>query len=428
MQIRSSSRADGVDVDGRPRSIGRRGPLPIRSLPRNVVVLAAVAFCVAVGFGVVVPVLPVFARSFGVDQFEVGAVISAFALMRLVSSPFCGRLILALGERAVLAIGIFIVAASSGLAGLAQSYPQLLVLRGIGGIGSAMFTVSALTLLLAAATPQTRGRAAGFYQGGFLIGGMTGPAVGGALAAISLTAPFFFYAVTLALAGVIGLVLLKPTARTTDSTTLPVESTPMRLIISDRRYQAACVTNLAQGWTSLGIRSALVPVLITEVLHKPASWIGIAFAVAAVAQTIMVIPAGTFVDRVGRKPAMIGAGLLAAVSIMVIPFASGIGVVTVALCGYAVAAAFLATAPAASVGDAGGARGGTAVAVFSMCSDAGAIVGPLVAGFLADQISYPVAFGVGAVMLALAALNAVRMPGGRPTSSPAATDKEESIR
>ena len=402
------------------------------------------AFCVAVGFGVVVPVLPVFARSFGVDQFKVGAVISAFALMRLVSSPFCGRLIIALGERAVLAIGIFIVAASSGLAGLAQSYPQLLVLRGIGGVGSAMFTVSALTLLLAAATPATRGRAAGFYQGGFLIGGMTGPAVGGALASISLTAPFFFYAVTLALAGVIGLLLLRPTTPTPvpdptptpgtgpepvgTRTPAPAASTPLRLIISDRRYQAACVTNLAQGWTSLGIRSALVPVLITEVLHRPASSIGIAFAAAAVAQTIMVIPAGTFVDRVGRKPAMIGAGLLAAASIMVIPFASGIVVVIAALCGYAVAAAFLATAPAASVGDAGGARGGTAVAVFSMCSDAGAIVGPLVAGLLADQISYPVAFGVGAAMLALAALNAVRMPGGRPVAAPASTDQEESIR
>ena len=62
-------------------------------LPREVYVLGLVAFCVAVGFGVLVPVLPVFARSFGVGNAEVGAVISAFALMRLISSPFCGWLI-----------------------------------------------------------------------------------------------------------------------------------------------------------------------------------------------------------------------------------------------------------------------------------------------------------------------------------------------
>ena len=51
-------------------------------------------------------------------------------------------------------------------------------------------------------------RAAGFFHGGFLIGGMAGPAVGGLLSAISLTAPFFFYAGTLAVAGTVGLVLL----------------------------------------------------------------------------------------------------------------------------------------------------------------------------------------------------------------------------
>jgi len=160
-------------------------------------VLGLVAFCVAVGFGVLVPVLPVFARSFGVGNTEVGAVISAFALMRLVSSPFCGWLIKVFSERIIMATGIFIVAISSGLAGISHSYLQLLVLRGVGGIGSAMFTVSAFTLLLTSVEAGVRGRAAGFFQAGFLIGGITGPAVGGALAAISLTAPFFFYAAPL---------------------------------------------------------------------------------------------------------------------------------------------------------------------------------------------------------------------------------------
>ena len=154
-----------------------------RSLPREVYVLGLVAFCVAVGFGVLVPVLPVFARSFGVGNAEVGAVISAFALMRLISSPFCGWLIKILSERIIMATGIFIVAISSGLAGLSRSYVQLLVLRGVGGIGSAMFTVSAFTLLLTSVEAGVRGRAAGFFQAGFLIGGITGPALGGVLSA-----------------------------------------------------------------------------------------------------------------------------------------------------------------------------------------------------------------------------------------------------
>ena len=126
------------------------------SLPREVLVLGLIAFCVAVGFGVLVPVLPVFARSFGVGNFEVGAVISAFALMRLVSSPLCGRMIERWSERVIMATGIFIVAVSSGLAGISQSYGQLLVLRGVGGIGSAMFTVSAFTLLLTSVEARMR--------------------------------------------------------------------------------------------------------------------------------------------------------------------------------------------------------------------------------------------------------------------------------
>lgn len=389
------------------RSAGSRLRVP-SGLPREVYVLGLIAFCVAVGFGVLVPVLPVFARSFGVDNFAVGAVVSAFAAVRLATSPFCGRLIGRFGERVVMAVGIFIVALSSGVAGVSHTYTQLLVLRGIGGLGSAMFTVSATTLLLTSVEPGVRGRATGFYQAGFLLGGMAGPAIGGLLSAVSITAPFFFYAGTLAVAGTVGLVLLRVRSEKLAAAALPV--IPFRQVLRDRRYQAACATNLAQGWTSFGVRSTLVPVLVVEVLHRPASWTGIAFACAAVAQTLAVGPAGRFVDTVGRRPAMIAGGTLAGLSIMVVPFAPGIGLLVVALCLYGVAAAFLATAPAASVGDAAGGRGGTAVAVFSMCSDVGAIIGPLVAGLLADSFSYPAAFAVGAALLLGAAATSTRMP------------------
>ena len=369
--------------------------------------LGLVAFCVAVGFGVLVPVLPVFARSFGVGNTEVGAVISAFALMRLISSPFCGWLIKIFSERIIMATGIFIVAISSGLAGISRSYLQLLALRGVGGIGSAMFTVSAFTLLLTSVEAGVRGRAAGFFQAGFLIGGITGPAVGGVLAAISLTAPFFFYAGTLVIAGTVGLLLLR---RRSAEPTETVEPVSFRAVVGDARYQAACVTNLAQGWTSFGVRSSLVPVLVVELLHRPASWTGIAFACAAVVQTIAVGPAGRFTDTVGRRPAMILGGTVAAVSIMAVPFASNIWLLIVVLCVYGVASAFLGTAPAAAVGDAAGSRSGTAVAVFSMCADIGAIIGPLVAGLLADTLSYAAAFGAGAILMLVAAALSWRMP------------------
>lgn len=381
-------------------------------LSRDVKVLGVVAFFVMVGFGVVVPVLPVYVRSFDVGYLEVGAVVSAFALMRFVASPFCGRLIDLFGERVLLAIGIGIVAVSSGLVGLAHSYVDVLLLRGAGGIGSAMFTVSAMTLLLRSTSPDMRGRSVGFYQGGFLIGGMAGPAIGGVLATISLTAPFFFYAGTLAVAGLVGILMLRPKDPGTELSSGP--GVPLRTVLRDPRFRAACLANFANGWTSLGVRSALVPVLVVDVLAGTAAWTGVAFAIAAVVQTIALAPAGRFVDTVGRRPAILGAYAVAAVTVLGISVAPNFAVLTVLLCVYGVAAAFMGTAPGAAVGDAtGGSRGGRPVALFSMASDLGAIIGPLVAGWLVDVASFPAAFAVAAAFLLVASASALRMPRER---------------
>nr|WP_228506304.1 MFS transporter [Frigoribacterium sp. VKM Ac-2530] len=381
--------------------------------------MGVIAFFVMVGFGVVVPVLPVYAASFGVGYVAVGAVLSAFALMRLVASPFVGRMIDVAGERVVLSVGIGIVAVSSGLAGLAHDYVQLLLLRGVGGIGSAMFTISAMTLLLASTTPDRRARSIGFYQGGFLVGGMAGPALGGLLATVSLTAPFFFYAGTLAVAGVVGILLLSPPRRGDAAAAAAVEpARPLADVLRDVRFRTACVASFAQGWSSLGVRSALVPVLVVEVLLQPTSWTGVLFAVAAVAQTLALAPASRFVDTVGRRPAVIGSFAVAAVSLAAVPFAPGLVTLGALLAVYGVATAFMGTAPAALVGDAAGARGGRPVAIFSMCSDVGAIAGPLVAGLLVDVASFEVAFGTAAALLAVSAVVAIRLPRGIPVPQP----------
>jgi DHA1 family multidrug resistance protein-like MFS transporter len=385
-----------------------RGTETRQPLPRDVIVLGVVAFFVMVGFGVVVPVLPVYVRSFGVGYLEVGAVVSAFAVMRLVANPFVGKLVDWAGERTILAVGIGIVAASSALVAFAESYTQVLVLRGVGGIGSAMFSVSAMTLLLASTSASSRGRAVGFYQGGFLIGGMAGPAVGGLLATISLSAPFLFYAATLAVAGLVGLLLLQNRKHVVVDVAAPI--IPIRSVLGDRRFQAACVANLAQGWAAMGVRSALIPVLVVESLGREPAWTGIAFAVAAVAQALALGPAGRFVDTVGRRPAIIGSFAAGAVIMVFIPFVSSIAVLIVLLSLYGIAAAFMGTAPAASVGDAAGARGGMPVAVFQAFADVGAIAGPLVAGLLVDSFSFPVAFASAGALMIAAALFALRMP------------------
>src|SRR5690625_1160463 len=142
--------------------------------------MSAVALCVALGFGIVAPAIPLFARQFGVGATAAGAVVSAFALTRFLSGLAAGRLVDAVGQRRGLMLGLVVVGVSSVLAGLAQNYPQLLILRGVGGIGSAVFGVGAMSLVLKVASRNMRGLAVSIYRSGFLIGGITGPALGGA--------------------------------------------------------------------------------------------------------------------------------------------------------------------------------------------------------------------------------------------------------
>ena len=399
-------------------SAPRRGPLRrvLGDLPVEVAVLAAVSFFVAVGFGIVAPVLPLFAREFGVGRTAAGAVVSAFAFMRLASGLLGGRLVDRLGERVVLATGLGIVAASSLLTGFAQSYEQLLVLRGAGGVGSAMFTVSALSLLLRLVRADQRGRAAGWFQAGFLVGGVSGPAFGGALAAISLRAPFFVYAGTLSVALVITLVALRDTPQAgapSGEAGAPVVRTTLRQALAHPAYRAALVTNLGTGWVLFGIRSSLIPLFVADVLGRTPFWVGIGFLVGAATQALTLWPAGRTVDRVGRKPAMVGGGAVAVLALVLLVALETLPGFLLSMALYGVAAGFLGVAPAAVVGDVVGGRGGTVVAAFPMSADLGAVAGPLVAGYLAAEVSYPAAFGVGAAVLLVGTVLSLRMPETR---------------
>ena len=406
-------------------------PEGLRGLPRETFVLALVAFCVALGFGIVVPAVPLFARQFGVGNTAAGAVVSAFALMRLVSGLGGGRLVDRVGERLALLAGLAVVAVSSLFAGLAASYPQLLVLRAIGGIGSAVFTIASTSLLLRVASAAQRGRTQSVYRGGFLIGGIIGPAFGGAVIGFSLRAPFFLYAGTLALAAVVAATML-PRGPVGDEPAqvelgvgeddgLPRGEVPtlvrtsLPTALASPAYQAALAGNFAVGFSVLGVRSTVVPLLVVQKLGLPAGWIGAAFVVAAVVQTALLLPAGRAVDEIGRRPTLVVGGLLSAVSLGGLALTTGPVTLLLAMTVFAGGASLLSVAPAAIVGDVVEGRGGTAVAVWQMSSDLGSVLGPLAAGVLIDQGSFELALVVSAVVVAVCTLPGLRVPARVPS-------------
>ena len=392
-------------------------------LPREVGVLAIVAFVVALGFGVVAPAIPLFAQSYGVGTTAVGLAISAFAFFRFVSAFAGGSLVERLGERMVLAAGLGIVAVTTGLAALAASFPVFLAFRAAGGIGSALFTVAALSLLLRAAPATQRGRAAATYQGGFILGGIAGPAAGGFLTVVDARLPFLVYSVSLLVAGSVALALLRrpstdrrpdpqPDPDPADPADPPPATPPAGLgaAFRSRAYVAALVANLGVGWVLFGVRNSLVPLYVTEELGKTAAWAGAGLLAGSLAQAVALLRAGRLADEWGRRPALLLGSALATASLAVLVLPPATGLFLLSMATFGLAASLLASVPAAIVGDVSPARGGRLVAVFQMVADLGAVIGPLAAGWLTDAFSFQVAFGASAAVLGLSLVTAMAMP------------------
>jgi DHA1 family multidrug resistance protein-like MFS transporter len=389
-------------------------------------ILTAISFTVALGYGIVAPAIPEFAREFGVSSAEAASVVSAFALMRVVGALPAGRLVDHFGEHKIMATGIAIVAVSSLLAGFSQSFAQLIVLRGVGGLGSAMFSVSTQTLLLVSVPSEQRGRASGLYNGGFLLGGISGPVVGGFVAAWSLRAPFGIYGLLLIVPGVIAAVLLPDGPGRTVVAARPVRSlTALARAWRSRAYRAAAAANLADGFTAMGVRSAIVPLFVRAVLHRSALWTGIGFLVFAALNAVALLPGGRAADGLGRRPVMIAGCTVTACGMLMLAFLPGLDGYLAALAVAGLGSGLLDVAPAAMVGDILDEQGGTMVASYQMTGDIGSVSGPLAAGYLVDTASYAAAFDLAASVLGLAALLGLFAPETRLTTQSASRPAQE---
>jgi ACDE family multidrug resistance protein len=374
-------------------------------LPGEVWVLIAANAVIALGYGVVAPVLPAYARHFGVSISAATFVITAFALMRLSFAPVSGLLIQRLGERRIYVNGLIIVALSTGACAFAQTYWQLLVFRSLGGIGSTMFFVSALGLMIRISPEDARGRVAGMFSSAFLVGSVGGPVLGSLTAGLGLSVPFVIYGAALLVAAAVVFVSLRHSSLAAPA---PDDGpkVSVRTALGNRAYRAALLSNFATGWSAFGLRIALVPLFITEVFHRGAGIAGLALATFAIGNVGAVIPSGYLSDRVGRRLLLIIGLTAAGISTVLVGFTDGLTLFLVSafIAGFSTG---IFTAPQqAAVADIIGskARGGTAVATFQMMSDVGSIGGSLLVGLIAQHFDFFWAFVVSGVILLLAAL------------------------
>lgn len=382
-------------------------PTPRPRLPADVWVLVAAAFAVAIGYGLVAPVLPQYAQSFDVSVTAASVVVSAFAFFRLVFAPAGGFLVDRMGERWVYMTGLLIVVASTLATGLAQGYWQLLVFRGLGGLGSTMFTISAMALLTRLSPPGARGRIAGLYATAFLIGNIGGPVIGGLLAQFGMRIPFFVYAATLLVATGVVAVFLRGGRRRTPGD--QQDEQPPLLVGEALRhsgYRAALASSFVNGWSSFGVRVAIVPLFAAANFDAGAGVAGTALASFAVGTATVVSAAGWLSDRYGRRPMVIVGLLVSGVSTIALGWCDTVPLLVAASVVAGMGAGVLNPAQQAAVTDVIGTdrAGGKVLATFQMASDSGAILGPVVVGLVVDRLGYTTGFVVSGVLLLAAAV------------------------
>lgn len=164
-------------------------------MDKKTAILLLVVFIDLIGFGIVIPTLPLLIENIGGGAFLVGVVISLFSLFQFLFSPILGRLSDKYGRKPVLVISSFINAASYLLIFLSQAFWIIVLARIIAGIGSANIPV-AQAYIADTSSSHDRTKKLGYIGAAFGLGFIVGPLLGGVVGEkFGIAAPFVIPAV-----------------------------------------------------------------------------------------------------------------------------------------------------------------------------------------------------------------------------------------
>lgn len=164
---------------------------------RPLLPLLGAQLIVMIGFGALIPVLPLYVQEQGIDAAELGLIVAAWPIAKLLLEPIFGWWADHHSRKPQMVAGLLILAVVSFLPLFFASFTALFVLRFIAGAATAMYDPAARGMLVDATDEDERGEAFGIY-GAFQIGGFAiGPAIGGLGAALfsGYAFPFVFTAV-----------------------------------------------------------------------------------------------------------------------------------------------------------------------------------------------------------------------------------------
>ncbi|MEX2446206.1 MAG: MFS transporter, partial [Dehalococcoidia bacterium] len=366
---------------------------------RSFVALCALIVVNQIGFGLITPVLPSFARSFGLGAADIGLVIGIYGFARFIANVPAGQLSERLGRRPVLIAGTAITSVASLLMATSGNLPQLLAYRLLAGLGAATVLTGGQIMAGDLSTSENRGRMMSTYQGFFLFGVGVGPAPGGMLAdAFGLRAPFVAYAIFSALACVVAFLVIRETRPERPPMPVSVAGEPVKPPPPPERIRATLLSRPfllvgAVGFASFFARTGgiftVVPLLGRESIGLSASHIGYAMTLITLLNLATVYPSGLLNDRFGRKVVIAPAEILSGVALVMFAFSGSLVPFFLSAALWGFSAGLAGPAPAAYVADLASTEvRGRAFGYFRTVADAGYIVGPLLLGVLLDRFGY----------------------------------------
>ena len=393
---------------------------------RPVLPLLIAEFIIVVGFGALLPVLPLYVVDQGVDPATLGIILAAWPAARLVFEPFFGWLADRTSRRPLMVAGLVVLAVASLLPLAFHGPLELLLLRFLSGAAASMYDPAARGILVDATEEDERGEVFGLYTSAQMGGLIFGPVVGAFGAALGggFAFPFLAAGVATAIAAVYLAIAALPTTGGrhehppltetsyaeygTDSADLAqryVESqrrdrrpqAPLRELWN-RAVVGALTMNFAL-YLAVGVYE-VVWSLYMQHLGAPLAWIGITYVLFALPVVLLSPFAGRLVDRLGGLRFAFGGGFVVGVALFVYALASEPYLPGAVILIEATANAFLGPAMFAILAQGTPAgRSSTTQGIFGAAGTIAFIVASLLTGVLfAIDARYPFAFFGGIVL------------------------------
>jgi MFS family permease len=375
-------------------------------------------------WSMIVPALPVLAKSFDISPGTAAQAITALAIGRFAGMPVSGVVLDRLGTRAALTAGPAIACGAALLAGFSPWFGLILLLVFLLGIGESIWVIAREVAGIDLVPLQQRGRVLSGFHGINNLGLALGPLIGGLLTeTIAFHAVFFAYAACAALSVLLGVTVATGDAQPTKAPVSPARSTAgwgiaalgqrlrgLRELFYQIRpeLRATYIVLVFATFTSFGHRvttQSILPLFAHSSLGLSPREVGMLFTISGVSVFAMIFPAGFVIDKVGRKWATVPSTGIPAIAFLLIPFAQSFFQLAVLISFLGIANGLSLGSLATSTFDIVPASArGRLQALRRTLAETGGIGAPLFGGYLADMFSPGVPFLAYAPLLVLSAL------------------------